>query len=46
MKGKNVSKDAKKAPSLNAKKAPSAYQTGKITVSKIEIAPVSKKKKS
>ena len=45
MKGKNVSKDAKKAPSLNAKKEASAYQTGKTSISKIEHSPVTKKKK-
>lgn len=45
MKGKNASRDAKKAPGLNGKKEPSAYQTGKTTVSKIEITPVIKRKK-
>ncbi|MDV6217846.1 hypothetical protein R1T15_25255 [Mucilaginibacter sp. L3T2-6] len=45
MKGKNASRDARKAPSLNGKKEPSAYQTGKTSVSKIEITPVIKKKK-
>jgi hypothetical protein len=45
MKGKNASRDAKKVPSLNAKKEPSAYQTGKTNVSKIEPSPVTKKKK-
>ncbi|XHR97400.1 hypothetical protein ACFJIV_12530 [Mucilaginibacter sp. UC70_90] len=44
MKGKNVSRDTKSA-SLNAKKEASAYQTGKTSVSKIELSPVTKKKK-
>lgn len=46
MKGKNASKDVKKAPAApNSKKSQSDYQTGKTSVSKIEIAPLNKKKK-
>ena len=46
MKGKNISRDAKKAPCLNAKKELSAYQTGKTSMSKIELSPVTKKNKN
>ncbi len=46
MKGKNTSRDTKKAPDQNGKKSISAYQAGKTFVSKIEIIPVVKKKKS
>ncbi len=37
------SKDVKKAPTVGAKKAPSDYQAGKKSVSKIEIIPSKKK---
>lgn len=37
-------KNAKKAPSTDSKKAQSDYQTGKTTVSKIDVPIKSKKK--
>ncbi|WP_262884987.1 hypothetical protein [Mucilaginibacter arboris] len=38
------SKDTKKAPSTESKKAPSDYQSGKKSVSKADNAPVKKSK--
>jgi len=38
-------KDKKKTPATETKKAPSDYQSGKTTVSKSEIVPLTKKKK-
>ena len=38
------SKNEKKAPSTEGKKAQSDYQTGKTSVSKVEVSPKAKKK--
>jgi hypothetical protein len=43
MKGKNATKNDKKVADPNSGKAKSDYQTGKTTVSKIEITPGKKK---
>jgi hypothetical protein len=40
-----MSKDKKSMPNPVGKKAPSDYQSGKTSVSKIEISPLTKKKK-
>ena len=45
-KGKNANVEKKKPQNTGIKKAPSAYQTGKSTVSKLEITPPTKKSKS
>jgi hypothetical protein len=44
MKGKNATKNDKKAPSENTNKHVSDYQAGKKTSSTIGIIPVTKKK--
>jgi|GEM_PF-2130984 len=45
-KGKNASVEKKKAPGEGPKKEPSAYQSSKKTVSKIENSSNNNKKKS
>ncbi|WP_259067865.1 hypothetical protein HDF24_18700 [Mucilaginibacter sp. X4EP1] len=44
MKGKNASKEKKKAPAENTSKNVSDYQSGKKSASSIGIVPVNKKK--
>jgi hypothetical protein len=44
MKGKNSVKDKKKVPSVNVNKSQSDYQTGKGSVSKMELTSPNKKR--